>query len=108
MKKMLWRVGSYYGVTTLLFIVAWVWLAQSQRPGEEAEWVPYWILAGTLFFALPAGILTVVAGVRSYRWTSPRPRTWITVLIGGMLIIPALLTILFGAALFFTLTYLFL
>ena len=38
MKKMLWRVGSYYGVTTLLFIVAWVWLAQSQRSLLDLGW----------------------------------------------------------------------
>lgn len=106
-KKWFWSAGGYYGIWSLTFFIGYLWISSrynlfagtaASPEGRELLW--YWVSGFGLLFILPLGIGQVAAGILSYRYAASRPRTWVSLLLGLVLCIPAVVGCLFGYALF--------
>lgn len=106
MKKWFWIASGYYGIWGLTFLSGYLWIGNRyqifQGPvsseGQELFW--YWINGFGLLLTFPTGIGLVAAGVLSYRYAASHPRTWLSLLLGLVLCVPAIVGCLFGHVLF--------
>ncbi|MFD1427857.1 ABC-type phosphate transport system permease subunit [Kroppenstedtia sanguinis] len=107
MKKWFWSVVIYYGIWSLMFFIGYLRIQSryhlfgGMEPSPvQHELLWFWVSGFGLLFVLPLGVSQVVAGILSYRYAASHPRTWISLLLGFVLCIPAIICCLFEYALF--------
>ncbi|PTX48891.1 hypothetical protein C8P63_14312 [Melghirimyces profundicolus] len=106
MKKWMGMGIGYYALCISVFWTGYMWLTERYQifngPVDAAGREPFfhWVKAFGILLIVPLGFLMVAAGVLTYRHSSPRPRLWITVLLGMLLAVPAAFEVFFGLVLF--------
>ncbi|WP_142505771.1 hypothetical protein [Melghirimyces algeriensis] len=101
MKKWWIRIGGSYMLCIMIFVAGYLWIIDRYHifsgPVDPVglEWFWCWIMGFGLLFSVPVGVLTVAAGVLTYRCHTDHPRRGLSILIGLLLTFPAICAVLF-------------